>query len=421
MARWRRFAVGFGIGLVALGGLLVLLALTRLGRSTPATAPTASLTAATPLPQDQPVPTPEPLLPTRTPDAVRTPATTATSRSSEPSDEGAAASNLSPPDATVGPSVTQPATTTSPVTVVPAADRFRLGISLPYDVEHTTDLSLLKVGWTMDWDMHATAPLAGAERFAQTVRMKYGVLSETPEEIMATAAASPGSLWLIANEPDVRWQDNVEPVTFARLYHDAYAAIKAGDPTAIVAAGGIGQTTPLRLRYLDLALEAYQRAYGHALPADAWHIHNYMLREERDSWGLDIPPGLPDHTGALYEIEDSGNIELFQEQIGVFRRWMLERGYGGLPLIISEFGIAMPFDYGFPPQRIIEFLHATTAYMLTASDVTYGDPYDDYRLVQMWCWFSLSSREYPSGNLVDADTGEWTELGRAWLVMVGTE
>jgi len=35
----------------------------------------------------------------------------------------------------------------------------------------------------------------------------------------------------VGNEPDVKWQGNVELAACAWLYHDAYVAIKAADPT----------------------------------------------------------------------------------------------------------------------------------------------------------------------------------------------
>ena len=233
------------------------------------------------------------------------------------------------------------------------------------------------------------------------------------------ASARPGSLWLIANEADVRWQDNVTPDVYARLYHEAYEAIKAGDPSAIVAPGGIAEPTELRLRYLDLVLQSYQDQYGQPLPAQGWHIHNYMLREERDSWGVDIPPGLPDNAGVLYGIADSGNVDLFKAQIYAFRRWMASRGYGGQPLIVSEFGIPMPSDYGFGPDRAAEFLEQTWRFFLSATDASLGDPGDGGRLVQRWCWFSLAWPDYPTGDLMVMETGQWTELARAWMAMVG--
>jgi hypothetical protein len=299
--------------------------------------------------------------------------------------------------------------------VFPVEERFRLGISMPMGATQRYDLKALGVGWVMDWRAQTSPDLPPDVAYAQTVRMSEGGLTPDAEVLMVIAAANPGALWLVANEGDVRWQDDVVPETYARLYHEAYMAIKAGDPTAVVAVGGIAQPTPLRLRYIEQVLAIYQIEFGQPLPTQAWHIHNYMLREERDSWGVDIPAGLPDDTGILYEVEDSGDLQTFRAQIYDFRRWMAARGYRELPLIISEYGIPMPPDYGFPLERVAAFLQETWEFFLTATDPDIGNPYDGDRLVQQWCWFSLADPLYPTGDLVNIQTGEWTPLGQIWI------
>ncbi|MBN1872977.1 MAG: hypothetical protein JXA33_02020 [Anaerolineae bacterium] len=300
--------------------------------------------------------------------------------------------------------------------VFPERERFRLGVSIPPDVALGTPyLSKLGVRWVMDWRSREPPILPPDVEYVQVVRMMGGVLSPSAITLTLVAGKNPGSTWLMGNEGDVRWQDNVTPEVYARLYHEAYTAIKAGDPTAIVVAGGIAQPTPLRLRYLDLILASYQAQFGKVLPAQAWHIHNYMLREERDSWGVDIPPGIPDETGILYQVDDSGNLEAFRAQIVNFRRWMMERGYGNLPLIVSEFGIPMPPQYGFPLERVTGFLQETWRYFLTATDPDLGDPSDGGRLVQKWCWFSMAAQDYPTGDLVNWTTQTWTPLGQVWI------
>jgi hypothetical protein len=253
------------------------------------------------------------------------------------------------------------------------------------------------------------------------IRLGEGVLRPDVEEIAAIARANPASLWLVGNEPDVIWQDNVTPATYARLYHDAYAAIKGADPTARVAIGGVSQPTPLRLRYLDAVLDAYGQQFSAQMPVDVWNAHNFILQEKRDSWGVDIPPGLPDEQGMLYEVDDGDDVDVFRRQIVDLRRWMARRGYQDAPLIVSEYGILMPSDYGFPPERVAAFMTATFDFFLTAADPGIGCPADDYRLVQMWCWYSLDDRadHYPTGNLFDPQTGEMTVLGAAWESYVG--
>jgi len=180
----------------------------------------------------------------------------------------------------------------------------------------------------------------------------------------------------------------------------------------------VSQPTPLRLRYLEQVLEAYQQQNHREMPVDVWNIHNFILREERGSWGVDIPPGMTETQGVLYEVDDSGNLDLFREQIIGFRRWMAGRGYQNRPLIVSEYGIPMPEDYGFPPERVLSFLIGTFDFFFTATDPVLGYPADDYKLVQRWCWYSLDDATYPTGRLFDPQTGEMSETGKGLAGLV---
>jgi hypothetical protein len=252
------------------------------------------------------------------------------------------------------------------------------------------------------------------------VRLWDGILRPDVETIAATAQANPGSLWLIGNEPDVKWQDNLEPAIYAQLYHEAYIAIKTADSTAQVAIGGVAQPTPLRMRYLDATLASYKAQFDADMPIDVWNVHAFILREEQGSWGVDIPPGLPDKYGQLYEIDDGDNMDIFRQQIIDFRRWMAERGYQNYPLIVSEYGILMPEEYGFSPDRVVAFLRNSFDFFSTATDPALGYPKDGHRLVQAWCWYSLSASEhlYPTDNLLDPETGQLTAVGRGWVEYV---
>jgi hypothetical protein len=330
-----------------------------------------------------------------------------------------------PPKATITPelTVTTPqtpgeVTTTPSVFMIPRSDIYRIGVSLPYGATMDYRLRELGVGWVMDWNAYVNTFLPEGVEFVQTVRMRNGQLTPNATYLAEIAAAHRGATWLMSNEPDVRWQDNVTPETYATLYYDAYRAILDSDPTAKIAVGGIAQPTNLRLEYLDRILAAYQSMYGEPLPAQAWHIHNYMLHEERDTWGVDIPPGLSNQQGMLYSIDDSGNLAAFKSQIYNFRSWMAKRGYRHLPLIISEFGIPMPPDYGFDEQRVSKFLRVTWQFLYTATDSGIGLPADNGRLVQRWCWFSIGVEGYPAGNLLNPPAGEWTSLGLIWQAMV---
>ncbi|NIN69719.1 MAG: hypothetical protein GTO63_34555, partial [Anaerolineae bacterium] len=93
---------------------------------------------------------------------------------------------------------------------------------------------------------------------------------------------------------------------------------------------------------------------------------------------------------------------------------MKERGERNKPLIVSEYGILMPEEYGFPYEKVREFMYGTFDYFMTATDQALGYPADGNRLVQRWAWYSLSDTNYPTGNLFDPDTGLITPLGLAY-------
>jgi len=295
--------------------------------------------------------------------------------------------------------------------VAPVRERFGVGVASELGAIEQYDVVKLEAGWYLDWGTHLAPARPGGMEFAQLVWLSQSVYRPDLATIEAIAANNPGSLWLIGNEPDVIWQGNVMPADYARNYHEIYEALKKADPSCQVAIGGVSQPTPLRLQYLDMILDAYREFYGQKMPVDVWNVHAFILREEKDSWGVDIPPGIAAASGLLYEIEDHDDLEIFQQQIIAFRCWMKERGEREKPLIISEYGILMPADYGFDHQRVREFMVASFDLFLTATDDELGYPPDDNRLVQRWAWFSLSNEKYPTGNLFAADTRQITPLG----------
>ncbi len=342
-----------------------------------------------------------------TPSAVKTPVTSAVktpSAGASAQDERASSGEAPSPDAP------------SQGLYAPR-ERFCVGIPLPPPDEYP-GFEELGLGWYLDWQARLHPSRPGNILYAQMVRVQSGGFRPDADTVRAIARANPGSLWLVGNEPDVIWQDNVTPQEYAAVYHEVYGLIKGADPTAQVAIGGVSQPTPLRLRYLDAVLQAYRERYGRDIPVDVWNVHNFVLREERNSWGVDIPPGFPDDVGILYEIEDNDDVEAFKAQLLSFRRWMKEHGLQNKPLIVSEYGVVMPEDYGFPFERVRDFMYATFDFFLTAADPELGYPADGYRLVQKWCWFSLADTKYPTGNLYDPETRQLTRLGEAWKAYV---
>ena len=237
------------------------------------------------------------------------------------------------------------------------------------------------------------------------------------------AGAEPGAVWILGNEMDVKWQDNVSAETYATIYHDTYTRLKTLDPTAQIGFGGISQATPLRIAYLDAVLDSYQAQFDEPLPADLFTAHAYVLREERDSWGVDIPPGMDDvNVGELYEIDDHARLDLFIAQLQLFRQWMADNGYRDKPLAVTEFGILLPNDYGFPAGTVAQYMTDTIALMLSTTNDATGYPPDDNRLVQTWFWYVVEDTpdRYPTSNLYDSQIGALTLLGETWRDIVGS-
>lgn len=289
------------------------------------------------------------------------------------------------------------------------------GMSIKANID--TWAPLLGAKWYLSWDVE-TKPTQSAAEHWQMVRLGSGCVYPSREWIQWTARHYRGKVWIIGNEPDVKWQDDIPAEEYASAYHDLYTLIKRADPSALVAVGGISQATPLRLRYLDRVVEFYKRTYGKPMPVDWWTVHGFVLREERGSWGVDIPAGFSDDQGLLYEVSDHGRLDYFQAHILAFREWMDANGYRNKPLALTEFGILMPVEYDFPLEMVAQYLQDTFAWLAEVRSTETGYPADANRLVQRWAWFSLSDPIYPTSNLVDLEGGQLTVVGEAMRLFV---
>lgn len=334
---------------------------------------------------------------------------------STPAPSPSASPQLSPTPSPLAPVITPAA---APLALYSLRERVGVGSG---GQRVTAELArLLGFGWYLDWTVRPSGLRSAEVSYMPMIRLLDGQITPSGDSLLAAVDALPGALWLIGNEPDVKWQDNVTPEAYAQAYHDLYALLKGRDPTCNVAIGGVSQPTPLRLRYLDRILQAYRERYGQEMPVDVWNVHNFVLREERGSWGVDIPPGMDDDAGRLYEIDDHDDLALFRQQLVEFRRWMAERGQQDKPLIVTEYGILMPNEYGFPPEAVRQFMVDTFELMRTLRDPALGYPADGSRLVQRWCWFSLQDGRYPTGDLVQPGSGQLTLLGEAFAGYTGS-
>jgi len=366
-------------------GALLIVAYLLLNREE--TAVSSPILTATP----SPTLTPEPIIPTMTPtQAVGS--TASTSATAEP----------------IIPTVT-PAIASQPL------DLARVGVSGSHGQVVPALAAGLQFGAHLSWNTQPNLPDVDGVQFLQMVRLsETGMRSTTWETIEETAVSHPNSIWIIGNEPDVVWQDNVTAPAYAHWYHEAYQFIKSHDPTAQIAIAGVAEPTPLRLAYLDAVLDAYQAEFGEPMPIDVWTIHLFILREEVDSWGVGIPPGMTGELGRLYELEDHADIAIVEEFMIDMRQWMAARGYGERPLIVTEFGILMPADYGFSDEVVDQYMGETLALFnsLRSED---GLASDDGRLVQQWFWYILhDGDQYPRGNLYDPVTKKLTAVGEMY-------
>jgi hypothetical protein len=312
----------------------------------------------------------------------------------------------------------------------------RFGVNAIRPIE-PLNLPGLRIGWYLYYSASSTAPTPKGMAYTPVIRLSQvgaNGYSYTPSgaQLQAVIAAYPGADWLIGNEPDRRgYQDDLEPHVYAAVYHELYGIIKTADPTARIFAGAIVQPTPVRLQYLDMVLESYQQTHGVPMPVDGWSIHNFILNEvscdydPTNCWGADIPPGIDVPFGEVLTVEDNDRVDLFIERIGRFRQWMQDRGYGGLPISLSEYGVLMPDWLGFTPERVNIFMNATFDYLLTATDPVLGDPHDGYRLVQKWSWYSTGAPGDPyNGNLYQPDSSVLTPMGAnfaAYTAQIGAE
>lgn len=318
-------------------------------------------------------------------------------------------------------------------------------VSAPID--QYTDISQLRGGWYVQFGVKEHPPRPSGTEFVQMVRLHqlttcwpewtrdrvacpyvtspytYTLVSpSTPAQIVTTAQANPGSLWLIGNEIDRRdWegggQDEMLPELYAQAYHEIYALIKGADPTAQVAIGGVIQATPARLEYLTKIWNTYYSRYGSNMPVDVWNVHNFIFKERCDDYGADVPPGYDGCYGMIYPDEKHNDMQIFDQQIRAFRQWMKDRGQQNKPLIVSEYGIVY-YHAGMEDLNLVRsFILDTFDYFMNTKDYSLGYPGDEYRLVQRWAWYSLDddgSHINKYAYLLDPDTGKLTALGEAF-------
>ncbi len=306
------------------------------------------------------------------------------------------------------------------------------------------NLAALNLGWYLNWSTVITPERPNNAEYFQVVRIQPTVdggfvFTPTTATLQAAVLANPGAVWLIGNEPDSPFQDNLVPELYAQAYHHLYTLIKGYDATARIGAGGIVQPTPLRFQYLDRVLAAYRADYGQTLPADLWNIHSYILREityddpgainhggPYEVWGAFVPPGINATRGELYTYSQMFSQSIFRQRLIDFRTWLARNGYRDVPLAITEYGTLFPYppyidgdpyvDENNVPMteaRTATFMTGTFNTLQTLTDPNLGDRLDGGRLVQGWAWYSVGDVQY-GGSLFYTATKTLNPLGQVF-------
>ncbi len=151
------------------------------------------------------------------------------------------------------------------------------------------DVSLLNGGWFVRWDVQPAPAEPAGYIYMPMLRVTGSTFIPSGVELAAGVANNLGRTWIIGNEADNIWQDNVLPQDYAVAYHDAYFFIKQRDPTAQIAINGVTQGTPLRLQWLDLVwnsaspalyVASFRQADGVVVRSKGrqrWHIYCLTL------------------------------------------------------------------------------------------------------------------------------------------------
>jgi len=185
-----------------------------------------------------------------------------------------------------------------------------------------------------------------------------------------------GAWWIIGNEPNDPFQDNLSPAAYAGFFHRASRLIRRADPTARILPAGLANAD---WTWADAFLRAYSAQYGHAPHTDGWNIHVYVL--EPDSPQTDA--------------------QRFRERIMAFRSWMAQRNEGHKPLWLTEFGLLKYPDRPMSASEIASYMENTVGWLRTT----------DY--VQCWAWFAADTRGQFHGDLYDAQ-GQLSPFGIAY-------
>jgi len=324
----------------------------------------------------------------------------------------------------------------SAISVEPSQEQIiRFGITLPNLTGDYVELvNQINAKAVLDWrtddnnewvDNDIDIDYLHVLRVSDTAYNNGAILDTLPDLIKSNL----GEVWIIGNEPDRDIQDGVTPEVYAQRYYELAIRIRYLDSTAKIGFGSVVQPTPIRIRYLERALNYLTfLSCGNREAAldliDIWSIHAFILNEV-GSWGASIPVGLkcPEECSDAVFIEDYSDTysnEIFEQRIIDFRRWMASIGEKGKPLWITEYGSLFPdweimcaiYDLncnnpinGWPTEYVSnEFMINTFDFLVSTSDINIGFENDENHLAQRWFWYSLNGlRDEFGGSLFDPE------------------
>ena len=107
----------------------------------------------------------------------------------------------------------------------------------------------------------------------------------------------------------------------------------------------------------------------------------------------------------MSEVTKTADITFFKQQVVRFRQWMADRGYRNKPLYLSEYGILMPADRGFPPSLVNKYMTESFNFLVNQTDSRLGYPADGFRLVQRLSWYSTLDVGF-NGSLFESTTSD---------------
>lgn len=190
----------------------------------------------------------------------------------------------------------------------------------------------------------------------------------------------PGAWWLVGNEPNDPFQDNLSPAAYAAFYH-RFARLAWGvDRSCHLVPAGIANAD---WRWAQAFRDSYVQQYGEPPRVAAWNIHNYILEPDRDQLELSE----------------------FQARVIAFRQWMAQVGEADKPLLLTEFGVLFGAGLGGrpaeDPARIEAFVRGAVAWLASTE------------YVQGWAWFANHTGGQFNGDLY-LDNGELSVFGELY-------